>query len=49
MVLMNSFVWQQWRHRHREQTCRHGQGAEWKEGVGQMKSIMKTYTLPYVK
>ena len=30
MVLMNLFAEQQWRHRHREQTCGHG-----KEGTNE--------------
>ena len=48
MVLMNLFAGQQWRYKHREQTCAHGW--QWKgEGGMNGESIMKTYTLPYVK
>ena len=43
MVLMKLFVGQQWRYRHREQTCGHGMWGE--EGEGEMygESNMKTY------
>ena len=34
MVLMKLFAEQQWRHRHREETCEHRAG---KERVGQME------------
>ena len=46
MVLMNLFAGQQWRCRHREQTCGHSGG-----GAGGMdwKSNTETYTLQYVK
>ena len=36
MVLMNLSAGQQWKHRHRESTCRHGAG---KERVGQIKRL----------
>ena len=47
MVLMNLFAGQQWRCRHREQTCGH---RRW-EGEGGMngETNMETYTLPYIK
>ena len=42
IVLMKLFEGQQWRHRHREQTYRHGGG---QEGEGEMyeKSNIETY------
>ena len=43
MVLMNSFVRQQWRRTHRTDLWTRAE-AGWKEGVGRMKSTMKTYT-----
>ena len=47
IVLMNLFVRQQWRCRHRKQTCGHRGG----EGGCVMNggSSMTTYILPYVK
>ena len=39
-IWMNLFIGQQWRHRHREQTCGHGSGrgrrglGEWREQHG---------------
>ena len=45
MVLMNLFVGQQWRCRHREWTCGHSGGRRgWDELRGALKRI-----LPYVK
>ena len=45
MILMNLFAEQQWRHRHREQTCGHsGEG----EGGTNWKSDGETYILPYI-
>ena len=46
MVLMNLFAGQQWRHRHREQTCGNSRG---RRGGTNGKSGMETYALPYVK
>ena len=40
MMMMNLFARQQWRCRHREQTCGHGMNGE---------SCMEMYTPPYVK
>ena len=48
MVLMNTFAGQQWRHRHREQTCGHNGGEEGK-GETNGKSSKEVYTLPYIK
>ena len=46
MVLMDLFAGQQWRHRHRKQTC--GHSGEGEDGVDWENST-ETYTLPYVK
>ena len=46
MVLMNLSAGEQWRHRHREQTCRHSGG---KEGRANGERSIETCTLPYVK
>ena len=50
MTLMKLYAWQQWRHRHREQTCGPGEGSE-EEGEGETigESSMEAHTLPYVK
>ena len=48
MVLMNLFVEQQWRHRHKNQTFGHGGGRK-KERVGYMEIVTWKVTLPYVK
>ena len=46
MVLMNLFVGQQWRRRHREWTCGHsGRRTGWDEWRGSME----TYPLPHGK
>ena len=37
MVLMNVFAGQQWRHRHREQTC--GHGGKGNERVRQLEKV----------
>ena len=44
MVLMNLFAGQQWRRRHREQTCVHRGGGEGGGGTNG-ESIMEAYTL----
>ena len=41
MVLKNLFPGQQWRNRHREQTCGHGEGE--RESEMYAKSNMETY------
>ena len=46
MALMNLFAKQQWRCRHREQTCRHKREGD---GGTNGESRMGTYTPPYVK
>ena len=47
VVLMNLFAGQQWRLKHREQTCGHGGGVE---GEGEyMKRVTWKHTLPPVK
>ena len=46
MVLMNLFAGQEWRHRHRKQTCGHNGG---RRGRDDWKSNIATYTLPYIK
>ena len=43
-VLMNPFAGQQWRRRHRKQTCRHGREGE-SETSGERS--METYTVPH--
>ena len=43
MVLMKLFAGQQWRHRHREQTYRHGGGGEEREGGTYGDGNMETY------
>ena len=48
MVLMNLFIGQQWRCRHKEQTYGHKGGGEGEVGMNG-ESSMETYTLPYVK
>ena len=45
-VLMNLSTGQQWRCRHREQTCGHSGG---RRGWNWIKSSVETYSLPYVK
>ena len=46
MVLVNLLAGQQWRRRHKEQTCGHiGEG----EGGTNGESCMETYALPRVK
>ena len=35
MVLMSLFAEQQWRHRHREQTCGHGWGRRGRDALRQ--------------
>ena len=45
--MMNLFVGQKWRNRHREQTYGHGRGR--KERVGHMERVTWKLTLPYVK
>ena len=46
MVLMNLFAEQQWRCRHREQTCGHKREGD---GGTNGECRMETYTLPHVK
>ena len=46
MILMNQLVGQQWRCRHREQTCGHRREGE---GGTNGESGMETHVLPYVK
>ena len=46
MVFMNLFAGQQYRHRHRVQTC--GHSGEGEDGTN-WDSSTETYTLPYVK
>ena len=46
MALMNLFAGQQWRCRHREQTC--GHRGEGEDGTNS-KSSIETYTSPHVK
>ena len=46
MVLMSLFAGQQWRLRHREQTCGHSGG---REGGTNGERSMETYTRTYVK
>ena len=43
MVLMKLFTWQQWRQRHREETCGHGGGRGEEESEMYAESNMKTY------
>ena len=43
MVLMKLFAGQQWRQRHREETCGHGGGRGEGEGEMYAESNMKTY------
>ena len=42
-IWMKLFAGQQWRHRHREQTCGHGEGKEGQSGM-YGESNMETYT-----
>ena len=46
MVLMNPFAGQDWRHRHREQTCGASGG---RRGWGELGEQRETYTLSCVK
>ena len=48
MVLMNLFVGQQWRHRHRKQTDGHGRREEGERGTNAESSV-EAHTLPSVK
>ena len=49
MILMSLSTVQQWRCRHREQTCGHGAGSGVGEGGTNGEGSMKLYTLTYVK
>ena len=49
MTLMKLYAWQQWRHRHREQTCGPGEGSEEEGEGGIMQRVTGKLTLPYVK
>ena len=48
MVLMNLSAGRQWRCRHGEQTCGHGQEEEGESGMNG-DSCMEAYTVPSVK
>ena len=43
MILMNLFAGKQWKHRHREQTYRHGPGGR-TERVGRMERVAWKHT-----
>ena len=46
MVLINLFAGQEYRYKHREQTCRHSGG---REGGTNREGSTEIYTLPHVK
>ena len=48
MVMMNLFAGQQWRHRHRNQTCGHARDVGEESGTN-AETSMETYAPQYVK